>query len=603
MDYRKHHSEYLKEQVFSKALDRQLIWRLLGYLQPYRLWLAAALFFLLISKLIEAGVPIFIGHISQKILDSSVLDASQKSLLMDGILRECFLILGLFLFSYAFDLGNVILRSWIGQKALYTLRMRVYRHMLRMPLSYFDKHSVGRLMTRTIHDIDQINQMFAESVIPILGNLFLYIGIFIGIVIIDWQIAVFVIAIMPLVWWLTHRFRCLQRRCYERIRTVVSAMNTFVQEHLLGISTVRNFGLQAQARRSFEEINEDQCNAYMESIGHFGFFIAAIELMQNSALIIAFALIVIFTPHADGFQAGTYFTFSLYAMMFFRPLADLAERYNVLQSAMAAAARIFDLLDTHSEQSKDHGAIELDEIETIIFNDVWFAYEADNWVLKGLSLSLNKGESAALVGMTGEGKSTIMALLLRFYERQKGQITINGRDIGSYSLASLRSRFGIVLQDPVIFSGSFADNIALFNPEIGRKDIERVINYLEMGPFISRFPAGLDHMLSEQGKSLSAGERQMVSLARAVAHRRSVLILDEATANIDTTTEHVIQQALEKILTSTTAIVVAHRLSTIKDVSRIFVLQAGTIVEQGNHDGLMAKKGVYEKLYRLQFSQ
>ena len=352
MDYRKHHSEYVKEQVFSKALDRELITRLVGYLHPYRIWLSIALFFLLVSKVIEAGIPIVIGYISQKIINSYALDAAQKSAIMDTILHECLFILALYLLSYAFDMGNVILRSWIGQKGLYTLRMQVYRHIMRMPLSYFDKHSVGRLMTRTIHDIDQINQMFAECVIPILGNIFLFIGIFIGIVIIDWRIAIFAVILMPLVWWLTHRFRYLQRRCYERLRTVVSAMNTFVQEHLMGVSTVRNFGLQAQAKSRFEDINEDQCNAYMETIGHFGFFIGAIEVLQSASLIAAFVLIVVYTPIGSGFQAGTFFTFSLYVMMFFRPLADLAERYNLLQSAMAAAARIFDVLDTPSEHAE-----------------------------------------------------------------------------------------------------------------------------------------------------------------------------------------------------------------------------------------------------------
>ena len=250
----------------------------------------------------------------------------------------------------------------------------------------------------------------------------------------------------------------------------------------------------------------------------------------------------------------------------------------------------------------DDGKIELEQVESIEFDDVWFAYKDKNWVLKGLSLSLNKGESGALVGMAGEGKSTILALLLRFYERQKGQIKVNGRDICSYTLDSLRRRFGVVLQDPVIFAGTFAENISLFDPNIGRKEIEAVVRYLEIGSFIDRFPDGLDHVLSEQGKGLSAGEKQLLSLARAVAHQRGVVMLDEATANIDRATERVIQEALKKILGHSTAIVVAHRLSTIKDVKRIFVLQSGKIVEQGNHEGLMTKKGVYEKLYRLQFS-
>lgn len=599
---RKHHGEYVSEQVVSIALDRQLIWRLLGYLRPYRAWMMIALFFLLISKIIEASLPVFIGDVSQKILAGSGLSLSEKDAMFNGILHECLMILALFLLSYLFDSGNVILRSWIGQKSIYTFRRQVYEHMLRMPLSYFDKNSVGRLMTRTIHDIDQINLMFAESVIPIVGSLFLFTGMFIGIVIIDWRIAVFVVAASPLIWWLTHRFRVMQRLTYDRLRTVVSAMNTFIQEHLMGVSTVRNFGLQGKTLGQFEKINEDQYNVSLEGVEHFCFFISAIEFLQNLSLIIAFVLIASFVTGTGEFQAGIYFTFSLYVAMFFRPLADLAERYDLLQSAMAAAARVFDVLDTPTEKATDPGKRELDNITSIVFQDVWFGYEKDNWVLKGLSLSFKKGESSALVGMTGEGKSTVMSLLLRFYEQQKGSIKINGHDIREYTLVSLRKHFSVVLQDPVIFSGTIVENISLFSPDIPLRQIEEVIHYLGMNPFINRFDEGIQHSLSEQGKGLSVGERQLVSLARAMAQQRQVVIMDEATANIDSNTENIIQEALKKILSHTTAIVIAHRLSTIKDVSRIYVLQDGKVVEEGSHENLLKREGIYEKLYQLQFT-
>jgi len=597
--FKQRNEEYAKEQVKSNALDRELIWRLLGYLFPYRYLLVVAVAFLIISKVIEASVPIFIGRVSQQILDAYHLAENQKETLLSSILQACTIIIFFLILSYILDSINVILKSWIGQNGLYKFRMQVYEHILRMPLSYFDQHTVGRLMTRTIHDIDQINQMFAECVIPILGNILLFIGIFVGIAIIDWQIAIFVLCLLPFVWWLTHRFKNSQRRCYDRVRTVVAAMNTYVQEHLMGASTIRNFGLQKQAKERFEKINEDHCNAYLESIHHFAFFMAGIDLLQNASLIFVFALIVIFSP--GGFEAGTYFTFSLYALMFFRPLGDLAERYNVLQSAMASAARIFHLLDTSSENAKDLGKSSLEGVESIAFEDVWFAYAEENWVLRGVSFSIKKGESYALVGMTGEGKSTIMSLLLRFYEIQKGAIKINGQDIHSYPLDELRKHFSIVLQDPVIFSGTIAENISLFDPAIPHQEIDKVVDYLGMRHCIDRFAKKLDHQLHEQGRGLSTGEMQLVSMARAVVHRRSVLILDEATANIDMATEHVIQTALKKILETTTAFVIAHRLSTIKDVSRIFVLKEGKIIEEGAHDELLAQKGAYEKLYRLQF--
>jgi ATP-binding cassette, subfamily B, multidrug efflux pump len=600
MSFTRHHREYQKEQVESKALDWELIVRLLRYLRPYKGLLLLAVLFLLFSKAIEASVPVFIGHISQKILNSFSLAEAEKNVVLLSVIRYCTWILLLLLLSYALDSLNVVLKSWIGQKGIFSMRSEVYEHLLKMPLAYYDHHSVGRLMTRTIHDVDQINQLFAESVIPILGSIFLFIGISIGIAIVDWRVAILMIILLPIVWWLTHRFRYFQRRCYDRIRTVVSAMNTFVQEHLMGASIIRNFGLQQQEMKHFEEINEDHCNAYLEAIHHFSFFIAGIDLLQNMSLILVFVLLVAFAPVNTGFAAGAYFTFSLYTLMFFRPLADLAERYNVLQSAMAAAERIFHVLDQRTE-TQQQGA-DLDEIETIAFENVWFAYEKDNWVLKNLSFEVKKGESLAIVGVTGEGKTTIMSLLLRFYDHQKGIIKINGRDIREYALSAVRRQFSVVLQDPVIFSGTIAENISLYNPEIPIAKIEEIIDHLNLHSFINRFSDGLHQQLLERGKSLSIGEMQLISMARAMAHHRTVLVMDEATANIDTATEKIIQKALGKILHEKTSLVIAHRFSTIKHMNRILVLHRGFVAESGTHQQLLQAKGIYEKLYRLQFA-
>lgn len=595
MEYR----EYSKEQVESKTGDIDLIKRLLSYLRPYRTLLVIAIVVLIFAKAIEVSVPILIGNLSQKILDNLRIG---EDALFDSVLHKSLLIIALLFFAYLLDSSNVVLRSWIGQKALYRLRMQIYDHILHMPLSYFDRHTMGRLMTRTIHDVDQINQMFAESVIPIISNLLLFFGIFIGIAILDWKIAILALAIFPFVWWSTSRFRYFQRICYDRVRTIVAAMNTFVQEHLMGASTIRSFGLQLQTKKKFDEINQDHYLAHVDTIRHFSLFMTGIDFIQNFSLIAAFVLIVAYSPAGSQFEVGTFFTFNLYALMFFRPLADLAERYNVLQSAMAAAVRIFNVLDQPSERVADKGHAILSDIETIAFEDVWFAYENQNWVLKGLSFEIRQGQSYALVGSTGEGKSTIMSLLLRFYEPQKGRIAINGRDIREYSLTSLRSHFSLVLQDPVIFSGTIADNVTLFDPAVERTEVESAINYLGMTPFVGRFSKGLDHILRERGQGLSAGEKQLVSLARAIIHRRSMLMLDEATANIDSLAEQLMQQAIEKVLKHQTALVIAHRLSTIKDVTNILVLHGGKIAEQGAHQDLLKRQGIYEKLYRLQFS-
>lgn len=583
------------EQAFSdeKGVDWELLKRLLGYLRPYRYLLGIAILFLVIAKGIEAFIPIYLGDIMQRVFDQ-----------LEGytsLLRGCLWAFGLLVLGYSLDAGNVVMKSWVAQKGLYTLRTEVYQHIQHLPMRYYDRHAVGKMMTRTIHDVDQINQMFAESVVPIVSSVFLFVTIAVSIFWVDWRVASAITAILPLAWWLTSRFRYYQRRCYDRIRAIVSVMNTFVQEHLMGAATIRSFGLQQQEEQRFEEINEDHCTAYLETIHHFAFFFAGIDFMQGLALITVFVVLVLFTPVEIGFQAGTYFTFSLYALMVFRPLADLAERYNVLQSAMAAAQRIFHTLDRHREVEDPLQGKTLGPITSIAFENVWFAYENDNWILRGISFSLKKGESVALVGVTGAGKTTILSLLLRFYDYQKGRILINGTDIRDYSLHSLRQQFSVVLQDPVIFSGTLAENVTFSQPDITPEKLDAVLDYVNLRPLVERFPEGWQQHLSEQGKSLSVGEMQLVSLARAVAHDRSFIVLDEATANIDTGTERIIQSALKRILTDKTALVIAHRLSTIKDVTRILVLHQGQVAESGTHTQLLQQAGLYEKLYRLQF--
>ena len=416
-----------------------------------------------------------------------------------------------------------------------------------------------------------------------------------GIFILDWRLGVILLCLFPVIAWLTNRFRVVQRRCYNLVRSIVSAMNAFVQEHLLGVFTIRNFGLLEKEKEQFEEMNEDYCNAYLESIYNFAFFIAGIDFIQSIALITVFVILMQFS--ADGFQIGHFITFNLYMLMLFRPLADLAERYNVLQSAMAASERVFDVLHEKEETQERKTPATAITVDTIVFKDVWFAYDQKEWVLKGLSFEIKRGESLAIVGITGSGKTTILNILLRFYEFQKGSVEINGKDIRTYPLHELRKLFGVILQDPVLFSGTLKDNITLYQ-SISDEKIQEAVDYLEMNTFIQQFPRGLSEELVG---TLSAGEMQLIALARAIAHDRTVLILDEATAHIDSKTETIIQRALQKILHDKTTLVIAHRLSTIRKATRILVLRGGTVVEEGTHEQLLEAKGTYEKLYRLQF--
>jgi len=594
------YKKYLREHATTHHLDRHIIKRLLSYLSPYKAYMFLAITLLVIARVIEALVPIFIGYTTQKIIDGAYASEFNKESLLSYILEACLIIIGMLFCGYLLDATSVIIKSHVGQKAVYSMRTKVYDHIQKLSMSYYDHHAVGRLMTRTIHDVEQINQMFTESVIPILGNIILFICIFAGIFFIDWRIGIAFAFLLPIVAVLTNRFRYYQRYCYDMVRNIVAAMNTFVQEHLLGASTIRNFGIQKREKLQFDEINLDHCTANIETIHHFAFFISAIDFLQSFSLILVFAVLVAFSPSGTGFQVGKYFTFSLYALMFFRPLSDLAERYNVLQSSMSAAERIFTILDRPTENYNSEGR-KLENVRTITFEDVWFAYEKENWILKGLSFELHEGESLALVGITGSGKTTVISLLMRFYDFQKGSIKINGYNIKEYSLHSLREQFSVVLQDPVIFSGTLYDNITLYRPDISVERVNTVIDYVNLTDLVKKLPQGIFFPLGERGQTLSAGERQLVSLARAVAHERSILVLDEATANIDTVTEQLIQDVLQKILSQKTAIVIAHRLSTIRDVTRILVINNGVVAESGTHSELLQQKGIYEKLYRVQF--
>ncbi|WP_068467356.1 ABC transporter ATP-binding protein [Candidatus Protochlamydia phocaeensis] len=594
------HQRYIQDEVKSKSIDYAIIKRLLAYLRPYRLLVILAVILLLVSKAIEAWVPLEIGWIVQTILSHSASADSHE--LFHHVVRSCSIVFGWILVGFILDTANVFIKNWVGQEALLALRLQVYQHIQRLPMAFYDHHAVGRLMTRTIHDVDQISQLFSESVIPILGSLFLFISILIGIFILNWKIGLAILFIMPAVWWVTHDFRYHQRQSYQIVRSILSAMNAFIQEHLMGIGIIRSFNLYKQEREKFDELNWDYFKANIETIHHFALFFAGIEWIQNFTMAAVFVILVQFAMPGSGFQAGTYFTISLYSLMVFRPLADLAERYNVLQSALAAAERIFEVLDVPVEPEGPHPGLPLNDIQTIVFDNVWFAYEKENWILRGLSLSIRRGESAALVGMTGSGKTSVLNLLLRLYEFQKGHIWINGKDIRDYSVADLRRQFSVILQDPVIFSGTIADNIALYDSSLKLNQIKASADFVNLSPFIEHLPGQFDYLLKERGISLSVGEMQLISLARAVAHHRSVIIFDEATSNIDLQTEKAIQETLKKMLANQTALVIAHRLSTIRDVDRIFVLSDGIVIEQGSHQDLIEKQGIYEKLYRLQFS-
>jgi len=591
---------YTQEDVQSTAFDDQLIYRLLHYLYSDRWKVCIGLIMLFISRGIEAWIPIKLGQVAQEIIAYGSKSLSEQNLFFHHVVMVCLLLVGWVIFGFILDILNIVIKNWVGQKALFKLRMQVYERIQHFSMSYYDQSAIGRLMTRTIHDVDQINQLFSESVIPLAGSLFLFICMFIGMVFLNWQVALLMTLFLPMIWGFTRYFRSSQRESYQAIRSIVSAMNTFVQEHLMGASIVKGFGLHATEKEKFDEINQDHYTANIETIHQFALFFSGIEWMQNLTMISVFALLVYFTPMGSGFEVGTYLTVNLYTLMIFRPLADLAERYNILQSALAASERIFDVLDTPLEEKGPQPGLKLTTIDSIVFENVWFAYQQEEWVLQGLSFSLKKGESIALVGTTGSGKTTIMQLLLRFYSYQKGNIWINGYSITDYAVENLRQQFSVIWQDPVIFSGTVADNIALYDPSLTLTQLWQSTDDVYLSPLIERLPKQMETVLSERGTQLSAGQMQLIALARAVVHHRPVIIFDEATSHIDSQTEKLIQQALQHMLKHKTALVIAHRLSTIQDLKRIPVLVDGVVAEEGSHQELLQQKGIYETLYRLQ---
>ena len=592
------HRSYSTETVVSKGVDLQLLRRLFTYLLPYRWWMLLSLTLLLIAKLMEAILPLFIGNLAEMTL--TILKADSDASWPASMLSYCEFVLALLSIGYLFDAVNVFVKNWIGQRALLRLRSEVFDRIQRMPIAFFDRQRVGRLMSRSIHDVEQINQLYSESLVPILGNALLLVGIGAGIFYLNWRVALTTLSVFPFLWWLTARFRITQRRCFQMVRAIISALNGFVQEQLSGATTVWSFGSHRRERRTFEEINNDHYTANIESIKNSALFFAGIDFFHQLVLAMIFGSLAAIATPGEPFQAAQFFTFSLYALMVFRPIADLAERYNVLQSAIASSERIFDIMDQRPEDL-DAGE-QLSTIEDIEFTNVWFAYAGEHWVLREVSFSLNKGQSIALVGMTGAGKTTVMSLLLRLYDVTRGQIHINGKDIRSYSLRSLRRQFSVVLQDPVLFSGSFADNIRFGVSSMTDEAVERAIDYVGLQPLVNRYQDKLQHIIQGGGVGLSSGERQLVSLTRAVAFNGSAFLLDEATAHIDTESERRIQNAMDKLLQDRTSLVIAHRLSTVQHVDRILVMHNGAIVENGTHKELISLNGIYEKLYRLQFA-
>ncbi len=542
-----------------------MIFRLLKYVRGMIPLVILSLLVLLGAKVIDVVIPARLGDL----MDSAIAGSP----VMGGALLIAILVAA----AYLLDSINVLVMNWVGQRAVYRLRVRLFAHIQRLHIAFFDKRRIGDLISRTISDVDRLQAGFSEGLITIVGNVLLIMAIVIAMFVVDWHIALIILCVFPLVIGVTWRFGHLQKKAFAAVRATLGRLNVFIQEHLVGSRVVRSFCLEPQETIIFAEHNEQYRKDNIRTIKAYSFFFAGIDWLQSLVLILTFVGLVLFGR--GDFNPGTFFTFSLYLLTIFRPLRDTIERYNVLQEAFAAGQRVFALLD-EMPMIRGQATASLSHIEQIAFEDVSFSYDGENPVLKEISFTLEGRENVALVGETGAGKTTIMSLLLRFYDVTSGRITINGIDIRDYPLEEVRRQFSVVLQDPVIFSGTTAENVSLFDESL---PVKEALDYV-----------GLD----ETTPVYSVGQKQLLSLARAVAHRRSVIMLDEATANIDTLTEQKIQETLAKLLHERASLIIAHRLSTIHAADKILVLHEGELVESGTHQELMGLKGYYEKLYR-----
>jgi ATP-binding cassette subfamily B multidrug efflux pump len=597
-----------EEEALGKAYDGQLLRRLMTYMRPYRWRVVLALALVAVVTPLELAPPVLF----QKAIDRYFVPASKGALSLQQAQMGILLISGIFLCVLIFDfLAQYIqirIMQRVGQQTMYDMRRGIFSHIQRLPMNYFDRNPVGRLITRVTTDVDALNDLFAAGVVTMINDFFL-LAVMAGVLFwIDKRLAVATLAVLPFILVVTYFFRKFVRDANRKIRTAVARINSFLQEYISGMGVVQLFNREQKARAEFGRRNRDNMLAWRDAILAFALFYPAVEILS----IFTIALLYWFGGNrvlGGGLSLGVLTAFTMYATRFFRPIQDLSEKFNILQSAMAASERIFKLLDEPAGAATTGAGTLPSPRGEIEFRNVWFSYKnvhepaEDDWVLRDVSFRVAPGETSAIVGHTGAGKTTIISLLLRFYDIQRGQILLDGVDIRMLEVHDLRRLFGIVLQDPFLFTGTVESNIRLGTAGIDRKAVEDAAREVGLGEFIKALPQGVAEPVNERGSTLSVGQRQLINFARALAHNPRFLILDEATSSVDTKTELQIREALDRLLSGRTALVIAHRLSTIQHADRILVFHKGRLREQGAHQELLALRGIYYRLYQLQYKE
>ncbi len=598
-----------EEEALGKAYDARLMRRLLAYMAPYKWAVAFALSLALVVTALELSPPLLFQQVIDKFFTPFFDQKITGNSAWTGVKLIAAVYLAVLILDFLAQYIQIRIMQRVGQQTMYDMRGGVFAHLQKLPMNYFDRNPVGRLVTRVTTDVDALNDLFAAGVVTMINDLILLVAMAGVLFWIDWRLALATLAVLPGILIVTFVFRHYVREANRKIRTAIARINSFLQEYISGMHVVQLFNREKKAMAEFELRNKDNMLAWRDAILAYALFYPAVEFLSFATIALIFWTGGIRILHGT-LTLGVLTAFTMYAQRFFRPIQDLSEKFNILQSAMAASERIFKLLDEPVTIESAQDAQRLTDARgEIEFRNVWFSYRNvaepadEDWVLRDVSFKISPGQTFAIVGHTGAGKTTLISLLLRFYDIQRGQILLDGVDIRFLDMHDLRRHFGIVLQDPFLFTGTIESNIRLGTPNISREDVERAIEKIGLADFVHSLPEGIATTVNERGSTLSVGQRQLINFARALAHNPRFLILDEATSSVDTKTELLIREALDKLLTGRTALVIAHRLSTIQYADRILVFHKGRLREQGAHQELLSQRGIYYRLYQLQYKE
>jgi ATP-binding cassette subfamily B protein len=597
-------------ELFKKSFDWDITKRLLYYLKPYQKELIIALILMLGYSALVPAFPSLVARAVDNYLTAAkapfnTLNMDQR---LQGLTITILVYLGLKMFNFILRYGYTYLISWLGQRVIYDIRREIFGKIQRLHLGFFDRTPVGRLMTRITTDVDAIQEMMQSGVVGLIADIGLLVGLTIYMFAINWQLALVTLAVMPVLFFVLNRIAARIRDAYRAVRLRTSKSNAFLAENLNGMKTVQLFNREDRNQQSFDKINLDLLDALYEQIRWFSLFYPSVSFFGSVAiaLILFYGGLHLIPGTGEAVTIGVLIAFVQYAQGFFRPLQELSEKFNIMQAAMASGERIFELLDTPEQIANKSDPFHFKQFRgQVEFQNVHFAYQNEEWVLRDVSFTIQPGESVAFVGHTGAGKTTIISLVSRFYDVQKGAVKIDGRDVRDYDQVDLRKHVGIVLQDPFLFSGTIKSNITLNDDTIPIEQVIEATTFVNAHQFIQKLPQGYDTPVRERGAGFSTGQKQLIAFARALVQNPDILlILDEATANVDTETEELIQDALKKLMQGRTSIIIAHRLSTIQDCNRIMVMRKGKLIEEGNHfDLLRQEHGYYRKLYELQYQE